>query len=137
MNEYPEITTDGRILMGPGPSGVHPRVLRALGAPILGHLDPEFITIMNRTKDLLAWVFETQNEFTIPISGTGSAGMETALVNFIEPGDRVLVCVNGLFGTRMADIVERCGGELEVIEGEWGRIRIDGVEHVVTLFELE
>ena len=97
-------------------------MLRALGAPILGHLDPEFITIMNRTKDLLASVFETKNEFTIPISGTGSAGMETALVNFIEPGDRVLVCVNGLFGTRMADIVERCGGELEVIEGEWGKI---------------
>lgn len=122
VNDYPEITTDGRILMGPGPSGVHPSVLRALGAPILGHLDPEFITIMNKTKDLLASVFETKNEFTIPISGTGSAGMETALVNFIEPGDRVLVCVNGLFGTRMADIVERCGGELEVIEGEWGKI---------------
>ncbi|HNU93926.1 MAG TPA: hypothetical protein PKM31_03770, partial [Bacillota bacterium] len=72
VNDYPEITTDGRILMGPGPSGVHPSVLRALGAPILGHLDPEFITIMNRTKDLLASVFETKNEFTIPISGTGS-----------------------------------------------------------------
>ena len=122
MDEYPEIITGGRILMGPGPSGVHPRVLRALGAPVLGHLDPEFIGIMNRTKSLLAWLFETANEFTIPISGTGSAGMETALVNSIEPGDRVLVCVNGLFGMRMADIVERCGGELDVIEGEWGRI---------------
>ena len=76
VNDYPEITTDGRILMGPGPSGVHPRVLRALGAPILGHLDPEFITIMNRTKDLLASVFETKNEFTIPISGTGSAAIK-------------------------------------------------------------
>ena len=72
MDEYPEIITGGRILMGPGPSGVHPRVLRALGAPVLGHLDPEFIGIMNRTKSLLAWLFETANEFTIPISGTGS-----------------------------------------------------------------
>ncbi|MBP7868910.1 MAG: hypothetical protein KA002_02485, partial [Firmicutes bacterium] len=69
VNDYPEITTDGRILMGPGPSGVHPRVLRALRAPILRHLDPEFITIMNRTKDLLAWVVDSKNEFTIPTSG--------------------------------------------------------------------
>ncbi len=132
MSEYPQITTEGRILMGPGPSGVHPRVLRALGSPVLGHLDPEFLGLMNRTKSLLAWLFETDNEFTIPISGTGSAGMETALVNVIEPGDRVLVCINGLFGMRMADIVERCGGELETIEEEWGRIiEPDAVERAL------
>jgi len=122
MVHYPAIVTEGRILMGPGPSNVHPRVLQAMGMPVIGHLDREFLEIMNRTKDLLAKTFETANEFTIPISGTGSAGMETSLVNFIEPGDRVLVCINGLFGQRMADIVERCGGDLEVVEAEWGRI---------------
>ena len=122
MADYPAIVTEGRILMGPGPSNVHPRVLKAMGMPVIGHLDREFLEIMNRTKDLLAKTFETANEFTIPISGTGSAGMETSLVNFIEPGDRVLVCINGLFGQRMADIVERCGGDLEVVEAEWGRI---------------
>lgn len=122
MERYPEIQTGGRILMGPGPSNVHPRVLRALSAPVLGHLDKEFLEIMNRTKELLAETFMTTNEFTIPISGTGSAGMETALVNFIEPGDKVLICINGLFGERMADIVRRCGGDLEVIQGEWGKI---------------
>ncbi|MGI6517409.1 MAG: pyridoxal-phosphate-dependent aminotransferase family protein [Bacillota bacterium] len=122
MVHYPAIVTGGRILMGPGPSNVHPRVLQAMGMPVIGHLDREFLEIMNRTKELLAKTFETANEFTIPISGTGSAGMETSLVNFIEPGDRVLVCINGLFGQRMADIVERCGGDLEVVEAEWGRI---------------
>ena len=122
MADYPAIVTEGRILMGPGPSNVHPRVLQAMGMPVIGHLDREFLEIMNRTKELLAKIFETANEFTIPISGTGSAGMETSLVNFIEPGDRVLVCINGLFGQRMADIVERCGGDLEVVEAEWGRI---------------
>jgi alanine-glyoxylate transaminase/serine-glyoxylate transaminase/serine-pyruvate transaminase len=122
MADYPAIVTGGRILMGPGPSNVHPRVLQAMGMPVIGHLDREFLEIMNRTKELLAKTFETANEFTIPISGTGSAGMETSLVNFIEPGDRVLVCINGLFGQRMADIVERCGGDLEVVEAEWGRI---------------
>lgn len=122
MRDYPGIITEGRTLMGPGPSNVHPRVLQALAMPTLGHLDPEFLGIMNLTKELLAKTFETGNEFTIPISGTGSAGMETALVNFIEPGDRVLVCVNGLFGQRMADIVTRCGGDLALVEAEWGRI---------------
>jgi alanine-glyoxylate transaminase/serine-glyoxylate transaminase/serine-pyruvate transaminase len=122
MESYPEIRTKGRILMGPGPSNVHPRVLRALSAPVIGHLDKEFLEIMNSTKDLLAKTFMTSNEFTIPISGTGSAGMETALVNFTEPGDKVLICINGLFGERMADIVQRCGGDLAVIQGEWGKI---------------
>lgn len=133
MAAYPAIVTEGRILMGPGPSNIHPRVLQAMGMPVIGHLDREFLEIMNRTKDLLAKTFETANEFTIPISGTGSAGMETSLVNFIEPGDRVLVCINGLFGQRMADIVERCGGDLEVVEAEWGRIiEPDQVEQALT-----
>jgi alanine-glyoxylate transaminase/serine-glyoxylate transaminase/serine-pyruvate transaminase len=122
MERYPEIRTKGRILMGPGPSNVHPRVLRALSAPVIGHLDKEFLKIMNATKDLLAQTFMTSNELTIPLSGTGSAGMETSLVNFIEPGDKVLICINGLFGQRMADIVERCGGDLAVVQGEWGKI---------------
>jgi alanine-glyoxylate transaminase/serine-glyoxylate transaminase/serine-pyruvate transaminase len=122
MESYPEIRAKGRILMGPGPSNVHPRVLRALSAPVIGHLDKEFLDIMNLTKDLLAKTFMTSNDFTIPISGTGSAGMETALVNFIEPGDKVLICINGLFGERMADIVQRCGGDLAVVQGEWGKI---------------
>ena len=122
MERYPEIRTKGRILMGPGPSNVHPRVLRALSAPVIGHLDKEFLEIMNATKDLLAQTFMTSNELTIPISGTGSAGMETSLVNFIEPGNKVLICINGLFGQRMADIVERCGGDLAIVQGEWGKI---------------
>ncbi|MGE5586767.1 MAG: pyridoxal-phosphate-dependent aminotransferase family protein [Clostridia bacterium] len=122
MRDYSGITVEGRTLMGPGPSNVHPGVLRALAMPTLGHLDPEFLGIMNLTKELLAKTFETANEFTIPISGTGSAGMETALVNLIEPGDRVLVCVNGLFGQRMSDIVTRCGGDLTLVEAAWGRI---------------
>ncbi|MCR4402060.1 MAG: alanine--glyoxylate aminotransferase family protein [Firmicutes bacterium] len=122
MRDYPGVTVEGRTLMGPGPSNVHPRVLRALAVPTLGHLDPEFLGIMNLSKELLAKTFETESEFTIPVSGTGSAGMETALVNFIEPGDKVLVCESGLFGQRMADIVTRCGGDLAVVQAEWGRI---------------
>jgi len=110
-----------RILMGPGPSNVHPRVLQAMAAPCIGHLDPKFLEIMDETQELLRYVFQTENEFTIPVSGTGSAGMETCFVNLVEPGDTVLVCVNGVFGTRMSDIVERLGGKLVKVEAEWGR----------------
>lgn len=122
LKEYKDLSHFPRVLMGPGPSDVHPRVLRALSTPLLGHLDPDFLQIMNENMELLRYVFRTENELTIAISGTGSAGMETCLVNLIEPGDRVLVCINGVFGTRMADIVERCGGELVRLEAEWGRI---------------
>ena len=105
-----ELAPSSRLLLGPGPSQVHPRVLRALSTPLLGHLDPEFLTIMNEVQAQLRAAFQTQNPFTIAVSGTGSAGMEAALVNLIEPGDTVIVGVNGVFGTRMADIVGRCGG---------------------------
>lgn len=111
-----------RVLLGPGPSNVHPRVLRAMSQPPVGHLDPEFLRLMEQTKDLLRDLFRTRNALTIPVSGTGSAGMETCLVNLLEPGDEAVVCVNGLFGTRMADIVERCGATPVRVEAEWGRI---------------
>lgn len=101
---------------------VHPRVLRALSMPLVGHLDPAFLDIMEESKRLLRAVFQTQNELTIPISGTGSAGMEACLVNLIEPGDEVIVGVNGVFGTRMTDIVGRCGGTVVKVEAPWGRI---------------
>lgn len=111
-----------RILLGPGPSNVDPRVLKAMSTPLVGHLDPKFLEIMDETMELLRFVFQTKNRLTIPISGTGSAGMETCLVNLIEPGDEVVVCVNGLFGERMADIASRCGGIVRRVEAGWGRI---------------
>ncbi len=118
---YRGVTVPQRVLMGPGPSDVSPRVLEAMAAPTIGHLDPKFLAIMDETQELLRYVFQTQNEFTIPVSGTGSAGMETCFVNLVEPGDEVVVCVNGVFGTRMADIVRRLGGKLVKVEAEWGR----------------
>jgi alanine-glyoxylate transaminase/serine-glyoxylate transaminase/serine-pyruvate transaminase len=121
-SRYGELNPPSRLLLGPGPSNVDPRVLRAMAAPVIGHLDPEFLKVMDETKALLQYVFQTANYLTLPVSGTGSAGMETALCNIIEPGDRVLVCVNGLFGERMCDIVARCQGELLRIDGEWGHI---------------
>lgn len=117
-----EAETPRRMLLGPGPSNVHPRVLRALSTPLVGHLDPAFIGLMEETKTLLRQVFQTDNALTLPISGTGSAGMETCFVNLVEPGDEVVVGVNGVFGTRMADVVERCGGTPVVIETAWGRV---------------
>lgn len=117
-----DLNPSPRILMGPGPSNVHSRVLRAMAAPTIGHLDPEFLSIMNETRELLKFVFQTNNTFTIAVSATGSAGMETCLVNLIEPGDEVVVCVNGVFGERMCDIVGRCGGRLIRVDAPWGRI---------------
>jgi len=107
--------------MGPGPSDVHPRVLKAMATPVVGHLDPEFIEIMNGTKEMLRDLFDTKNELTLPMSGTGSAGMETCFVNLLEPGDEAVVCVCGVFGERMCDNVERCGGKLIRVEAPWGR----------------
>ena len=109
-----------RLLLGPGPSPVDDRVLAAMAAPVLGHLDPLFLRCMDDVQNLLRYVFETENRVTIPISATGSAGMEAALVNVIEPGDEVVVCINGVFGTRMRDIVERAGGKAVVVEAKWG-----------------
>ena len=110
-----------RVLMGPGPSDVPARVLQAMGAPCIGHLDPYFLEVMDETQQLLRHLLQTENALTIPVSGTGSAGMETCFVNLVEPGDEVAVCVNGVFGTRMCDIVRRLGGELIRIDAEWGR----------------
>jgi len=117
MNEF---HPSRRILLGPGPSDVDERVLTALSARLVGHLDPEFLKVMDDIQSLLRYVFETRNKLTIPVSGTGSAGMEAAFVNLVEPGDRVMVCVNGVFGQRMSDIVGRCGGDLVRVEAEWG-----------------
>lgn len=116
------LKTTGRILMGPGPSCVHPRVYEALSRKLDGHLDPEFLGIMDETQAMLREVFSTKNPLTLSISGTGSAGMEAAFVNVVEPGDEVLVCVNGIFGTRMSDIVERIGGKLHRIDRPWGEV---------------
>ena len=101
---------------------VHPRVLRALSAPLLGHLDPAFLALMDDIQTLLRIVFQTKNRFTIAVSGTGSAGMEASIVNIVEPGDAVIVGVNGVFGTRLATIVERCGGKAIRVEAPWGQI---------------
>lgn len=111
-----------RVLLGPGPSDVHPRVLAALGMPLLGHLDPTFVAIMDQTQALLRSVFRTENRLTIAVSGTGSAGMEAVVVNLIEPGDKMLVCVNGVFGGRMVDVAGRAGAEVVAIERPYGEV---------------
>ena len=117
----PDFRPPRRLLLGPGPSQVHPRVLRALSAPLIGHLDPAFLTMMDDVQSMLRNVFQTSNRFTIAVSGTGSAGMEASIVNIVEPGDAVIVGVNGVFGTRLAAVVERCGGKPIPIEAPWGR----------------
>lgn len=109
-----------RILMGPGPSPVPHRVLRALSAPTLGHLDPQYVAILDETCELLRQVMCTRNPLTFPVSGTGMAGMECIASNLVEPGDAVLVCVNGVFGGRMKDVMERCGATVHVVEVPWG-----------------
>jgi len=109
-----------RTLMGPGPSDVHPRVLAALARPTIGHLDPKFVGMMDEIKTMLQYAFQTQNELTMPVSAPGSAGMETCFVNLVEPGDKVIVCVNGVFGGRMKENVERLGGTAVIVEDKWG-----------------
>src|SRR5215204_889910 len=111
-----------RLLMGPGPSDVAPSVLKALSLPLVGHLDPVFVKMMDEIKAMLRQVFITTNEMTFPVSGTGSAGMEFCFVNLIEPGDHVVIGVNGVFGTRMVDVAERCGAKVTKVESAWGRI---------------
>jgi alanine-glyoxylate transaminase/serine-glyoxylate transaminase/serine-pyruvate transaminase len=110
-----------RTLLGPGPSDVHPRVLLAMARPTIGHLDPAFVTMMDEIKGLLQYALQTSSAVTLPISGPGTAGMETCFVNLVEPGDTVVVCINGVFGERMRENVERCGGIPVVVEQEWGR----------------
>ena len=108
--------------MGPGPSDVAPSVLKAMSAPLLGHLDPVFVKMMDEIKAMLRSVFLTANDMTFPVSGTGSAGMEFCCVNLIEPGDEVVIGVNGVFGGRMVDVAERCGARVTKVEAPWGRI---------------
>lgn len=128
-SQYQDFVPPHRLLMGPGPSMVHPRVLQALSQPLLGHLDPVFLALMNDIQALLRATFHTQNEFTIALSGTGSAGMEAVIANLIEPGDRAIVGVNGVFGTRLATMIERSGGLPIRIEAPWGAtIPIEALE---------
>jgi alanine-glyoxylate transaminase/serine-glyoxylate transaminase/serine-pyruvate transaminase len=115
------MTLSDRILMGPGPCNPYPEAVAALGRPMLGHLDPEFIALLDETNERLRNVFATSNALTFPLSGTGSAGMEAAIVNFVGPGDTVVVGVNGVFGGRMVDIVGRAGATAIAVEHEWGQ----------------
>ena len=123
---FPELARTERVLLGPGPSMVHPRVLQAMAAPMVGHLDPYFLEIMDRTQDMLRYVFQTENRLTIPISGTGSAAMEAAVANFVEPGTPVLICINGYFGNRLLDMARRYGGDASAIYRPWGDIFTPG-----------
>ena len=118
----PPLNPPVRILLGPGPSDVHPRVLAALAAPTVGHLDPYYLQLMNDMQRMLRAVLQTENEMTLAVSGTGSAGMEAAVVNLIEPGDSMIVCVNGVFGGRMADVAARAGAKVVRIERPWGEV---------------
>lgn len=122
MSVDKELNPSERILLGPGPSNCHPRVAKAMSMPMIGHLDPEFIQIMNEIQDLLRTVFQTKNRMTIPMSGTGSSGMEACMVNLLEPGDTAVICRNGVFGNRMADVAGRCGAKVETVDAPWGRI---------------
>ena len=121
-----------RTLMGPGPSDVHPEILTAMARPTIGHLDPQFIQLMDDIKHKLQWAFQTKNALTLPISAPGSAGMEACFANLVSPGDQVLVCQNGVFGGRMAENVTRFGGELVLLQSEWGRA-IDPAQVEATL----
>jgi alanine-glyoxylate transaminase/serine-glyoxylate transaminase/serine-pyruvate transaminase len=119
---FPELNPPARILLGPGPSNVNPRVTRAMTSPVVGHLDPAFVDVMENIKRLLRIVFQTANEITFPVSGTGSSGMETALMNLVEDGDEVVVAIAGAFGERLADASGRLGARVHRVEAEWGRI---------------
>ena len=120
MSAAPKANPPIRTLLGPGPSPVHPRVLEALSLPVVGHLDPKFLEIMDQSMAMLREVFQTKNRLALPMSGTGSAGMETCFVNLLEPGDAVLIGVNGVFGTRMVDVAQRCGAQVDTVDAEWG-----------------
>ena len=119
---YQNLNPPQRILLGPGPSNIHPRVQMGMLAPMVGHLDPYFVTVMEDTMQLLRKLFRTKNRLTFPISGTGSAGMEASLCNFLEPDDVAVIGVNGFFGERMAEIAKRCGARVITLDVEWGRI---------------
>jgi len=132
MSTFSSFIPKQRTLMGPGPSDVSARVLNALGRSTLGHLDPTFISLMDEVKQLLQYAFKTKNALTMPVSAPGSAGMEACFVNLVEPGDKVLVCVNGVFGNRMVENVKRIGGEPVVINAPWGtQTQPDDVEQAL------
>lgn len=116
----PQLSPSPRLLLGPGPSQIAPRVLQACATPLLGYLDPEYVRMMDDVQVLLRMVFETQNEWTFCAPGTGMAGMEAALVNALEPGDPVLICVAGVFGERMVNVAQRCGAQVTRVDAEWG-----------------
>ena len=123
MNQaIPELNPSPRILLGPGPSSVHPRVLRAMSTPLLGYLDPEFVVMLGETQNMLRQVFQTQNALTLPVSGTGMAGMETVLTNLLEPGDTLLVCAAGFFGNRLEEVALRLGAQVTKIDKPWGEV---------------
>jgi len=122
VKSYQDLNISPRILLGAGPSMVSPRVLSALSAPVIGHLDPEFLALMQEVQELLRYVFQTENELTVPVSGTGSAGMEASLCNFIEPGDNVLVAVLGYFGERLVEMAGRYGAQVDRIDRPWGEV---------------
>src|ERR1700759_4634970 len=110
-----------RLLLGPGPSNPFPEVMEAFQRPVLGHLDPDFLVVLDEIADRLRLAFRTDNTLTLPISGTGSAGMEACFVNLVEPGDTVIIGVNGVFGERMCEVARRCGAEVVRVEAPWGR----------------
>ena len=116
-----ELQPPQKVLLGPGPSSVHPRVLQALSLPVMGHLDPAFFQVMDDVCEMLRQVFHTKNTMTVPISSTGTGAMETACANIIEPGDTVLICRNGYFGIRLGDIAERCGATVHLMDTPWGK----------------
>lgn len=117
-----EFVVPERLLLGPGPSNADPRVLSVMSSPLVGHLDPFFLEVMDNLQDLLRYVFETNNELTLAVPGTGTAAMETAVANLVEPGDSVLVCVNGYFGLRIADMARRYGADVHTISRPWGEV---------------
>ena len=117
-----QLNPSPRLLLGPGPSDAHPRVLSVMSTPLLGHLDLQFLEIMTETQEMLRQVYQTKNKLTFPVSATGMAGMETCLVNLVEPGDKVVLCVKGYFGTRMVDVAGRCGADLTVLNRPWGEV---------------
>ncbi len=119
---FHDLNPHPRLLMGPGPSMVHPRVLQAMAIPTVGHLDPDFLKVMDDIKSLLRYIFQTENEFILPVSGTGSAGMEAAVCNFVEPGDPVLVAIKGYFGERIAEMACRYGAKVDRLERSWGEV---------------
>jgi len=121
-NSFSQLDVSPRLLLGPGPSNAHVRVLQALGMRQLGHLDPEFLEIMNHNQDMIRYVWQTENQMCLPVSGTGSAAMEATIANLVEPGDKVLIGVNGYFGLRMVDMAERYGAEVVRIDAGESRL---------------